>query len=80
MAAVRDILIHVGAEHALKVRKCRRTKKHKVAGGEPCLVIKTGPTNVPYSYCTEHAKPILDNAWHKLRDLYTILNLTPPKH
>lgn len=79
MPAIRDIMIHLNVEHAIKMRKCRRTKKHKVAGGDPCLVVKTGPMNKPYAYCAEHAKPMLDSAWHKLRDMYAFLNLTPPK-
>ena len=80
MPAVRDILGHVSAENATNERKCTRNKKknEKIAGGEPCLVVKTGPMNSPQSYCVAHAKPMLDQASKKLRDIYAFLNLVPP--
>lgn len=43
MAQIRDILIHVSAEDAAGIRKCTRNKNRKIAKGEPCLVVKTGP-------------------------------------
>lgn len=76
--AIRDILTHVTAECADGSRKCRRDTRHKVASGEVCLVVKTGPMNAQYAYCTQHSKPMLDKAWKKLHDLYAFLDLTPP--
>lgn len=79
MPAIRDILVHVSTENAVRERKCTRNKKkEKIAGGQPCLVVKTGPTNSPQSYCVEHAKLMLDAAWQKLHGIYEFLKLTPP--
>ena len=78
MPKIRDILVHVSVEQAERQRICRRHNAHKVTKGEACLVILTNPTNDPYSYCTEAAKPILDAAWAKLQSLYSSLGLPPP--
>jgi hypothetical protein len=34
--------------------------------------------NAPYSYSSEAAKQMLDEAWAKLRRLYSDLGLSPP--
>jgi hypothetical protein len=80
MPAVRDILGHVSAESAVRERKCTRNKakKENIAAGELCLVVKSGPMNSPQSYCVEHAQPMLDGAWKKLRGIYAFLKLKPP--
>jgi hypothetical protein len=78
MPAIRDILKHVSVEKAARKRRCRRDDKRSITKGEQCLVIKTGPTNDPYSYSREHAKAILDRAWAKLENLYVDLDLVPP--
>lgn len=80
MPAIRDILVHVSAENAVRERKCGRgkKKKEKISGGSLCLVVKGGSMNSPQSYCVEHAKPMLDSAWKKLSDLYAFLKLQPP--
>jgi hypothetical protein len=79
MPAVRNILTHVCVETAARKRRCRRDAGRSIAKGERCLVIKTGPTNDPYSYSREHAKAILDCAWIKLKNLYAELELAVPE-
>jgi hypothetical protein len=78
MPAIRNILSHVCVETAAKKRRCRREPGRSIVKGERCLVIKTGPTNDPYSYSRQHAKAILDSAWANLESLYADLDLTPP--
>lgn len=78
MAKVRDILIDVKIEQAQRQRKCRRNTAHTIAKGEWCLVVRTNATNDDYSYSQEAAKPMLDAAWVKLKNLYEGLGLTPP--
>lgn len=78
MPRIRDILVHVSVEEAQRQRKCRRDTSRTIAKGERCLVVKTNPTNDPYSYSIEHARPMLDLAWRKLRRIYADLGLLPP--
>jgi hypothetical protein len=78
MPKIRDILVHVSVEVAQRQRKCRRDTARIIAMGEHCLVVKTNPTNDEYSYSKEHAKPMLDLAWHKLRSIYAEMGLSPP--
>jgi hypothetical protein len=82
MPKIRDILNQIIVEEAQRERICRRhtsgKSAHKIVKGHVCLVIPTNPTDDPYSYCTEAAKPILDAAWIKLHSLYNALGLTPP--
>jgi hypothetical protein len=77
MPKVRDVLIDVAVEQAQRQRKCRRCKAHLIAKGEMCLVVKTGPTNDPYSYCLVAAKPMLDAASSKMKALYADLGIPP---
>lgn len=78
MPKVRDILIDVEVQPVERQRKCRRHGEHKIAKGEMCLVVRTGPTNDPYSYCQDAAKAMLDLASAKLKKLYAGLGLSPP--
>ena len=78
MPKVRDVLIDVTVEQALRQRKCRRCKAHLITKGEMCLVVRTGPTNDPYSYCLDAAKPMLDAASTKLKGLYAELGILAP--
>ena len=78
MPKLRDILVNVKVEQAERQRKCRRNKKQLISKGEMCLVVRTNPTNDDYSYSCEAAKPMLDAAWSKLKDIYAKLGLTPP--
>jgi hypothetical protein len=78
MPKVRDILLDVKIEQALRQRKCRRNKTHLIAKGEMCLVVRTNSTNDDYSYSREAAKPMLDAAWAKLKTLYEGLGLVSP--
>lgn len=78
MPKIRDILVDVEVEEAMRQRKCRRNTEHVIAKGEMCLVVRTGPTKDHYSYSLEAAKPMLDAAWVKLRSLYAQLGITPP--
>lgn len=78
MPKIRDILVHVSVETAKAKRGCHRTRTRTIEKGEPCLVVKTGPMNSPYSYSSENAKPMLDSAWRKLDSLYAALGLAPP--
>lgn len=78
MPKVRDILLDVKVDRALRQRKCRRNTTHLIAKGEMCLVVRTDSTNDDYSYSREAAKPMLDAAWAKLKALYAELGLVPP--
>jgi hypothetical protein len=78
MPKIRDILVHVSVEVAQRQRKCRRDKTRIIVKGEHCLVVKTNPTNDDYSYSREHAKPMLDLAWQRLRSIYADMGLSPP--
>lgn len=79
MPQIRDVLKHVSVETAKAKRMCRRTGTRSINKGDRCLVIATGPTNSPFSYSVEHAKPILDSAMKRLAALYSELDLVPPK-
>jgi hypothetical protein len=78
MPKIRDILVDVEVEQAMRQRKCRRNTAHMIGKGEMCLVVRTGATKDPYSYSREAAKPMLDAAWAKLKGLYAHLGLAPP--
>ncbi|NLR69255.1 hypothetical protein HGI47_00005 [Novosphingobium sp. ERN07] len=78
MAKVRDILIGVRIEQAQRQRKCRRNTSHTISKGEWCLVVRTNATNDDYSYSRDAAKPMLDEAWAKLKTIYEGLGLLPP--
>jgi hypothetical protein len=66
MAIVRDIIIHVGIEVAVRVRICHHNRrKHNIPSGQSCLVIHEhdgGKKN----YCPICAKEILSKAKVKL--------------
>ena len=68
MPKIRDILVHVSVEVAVKKRKCHRSGgKHSVLAGEPCLVVRKelGRKN----YCRECSAPILEQAGIRLTKL-----------
>jgi hypothetical protein len=64
MAKVKDILIHVVVETAVRQRKCHRSKKHAVSAGAPCMVVKDGLYS--RNYCSDCAKEILGVATSRL--------------
>ena len=78
MPKVRDILVDVKVEQALRQRKCRRNTTHQIAKGEMCLVVRTNSTNDDYSYSREATKAMLDAAWAKLKTFYDSLGLAAP--
>jgi hypothetical protein len=67
MAKVKDILIHVVVETAARQRKCHRSRKHFVAAGHVCLVIKDGLYS--RNYCPVCAEQILALASSRLSQL-----------
>jgi hypothetical protein len=69
MAAVKNILKHVGVEVAGRRRKCYRKKSHVIAKGERCLVVRDGPQNRT-TYCRICASEILEKADVSLADLH----------
>jgi len=69
MAKTRDVLVHVSIDVAIRKRKCHRSKKHGVAAGERCLLIRESSGLGSKNYCVECAKDILDAANRKLSSL-----------
>ncbi|MEJ1966507.1 MAG: hypothetical protein WDO56_35195 [Gammaproteobacteria bacterium] len=67
MAKIKDILIHVIVETALKRRKCHRNKTHAVKAGETCMVVKDGMYK--RNYCVTCAAEILGVAKTRLSAL-----------
>lgn len=74
MAKVKDVLIHVIVETAVKQRKCHRTHKHHVSAGAPHMVIKDGLSR--RNYCCECAKDILGLASSRLTSIREQLGIT----
>lgn len=75
MAKVKDILIHVIVETAVRQRKCHRTQKHRVSAGTSCMVIKDGLSR--RNYCCECARDILGLASSRLTTIREQLGITP---
>lgn len=68
MAKIKDILVHVFVEVAVKKRKCHRSAgKHGIRGGDSCLVVRAGLSR--RNYCRECAGPILDLAGARLTEI-----------
>jgi hypothetical protein len=76
MAKVKDVLIHVQVETAVRLRKCHRSKKHAVTAGATCLVIKDGMYS--RNYCGECARQILALASSRLAAIFQQLGLFAP--
>lgn len=72
MPPIRDILVHVDSEVALKRRKCHRSAKHSIRAGELCLVVKETPGRK--NYCRDCATQVLDQADARLRNLRQMFN------
>ena len=73
MPKVKDILVHVSVEVAVKKRKCHRSGgKHGIRAGEPCLVIREGLSR--RNYCRECSAPILELAGTRLTKIQQALN------
>jgi hypothetical protein len=64
MAKVRDILVHVSVETAVRRRKCHRKQEHHVLAGHVCLVIKQGLASK--NYCHQCGNEILEAATTRL--------------
>ena len=74
MAKIKDILIHVQVETAVRVRKCHRSKKHAVPAGATCLVVTGGMYS--RNYCGECAQHILNLASSRLSTIFQQLGLS----
>ena len=69
MPAVKDVLRHVTTHIAGKQRKCyRQPRKHVIAKGDLCLVVRDGPQKQS-TYCMTCAREILDLAEIRLEGL-----------
>lgn len=73
MPKVRDILVHVTVEEAVRKRKCHRSGAHCVAAGEVCLVVREDLGHK--QYCRECAAPILDLAAARLSEIRKAMGL-----
>lgn len=70
VAKTRDILKHVDVEVAKRVRKCHRSQgEHFVAKDEAHLAVKDGSFLARRNYCLKCARPILDLAYSRLKDI-----------
>jgi hypothetical protein len=70
MPKVRDVLVHVSIETALKQRICHRKRgQHSIHAGQRCLVVKDAATGGKKNYCTECAPEIIENARERLDQL-----------
>ncbi len=75
MAKVRQVMNGVSVEVAKRQRICyHNRKKHSVAKGESCLVIRDPATGGSKNYCTECGNEILDVATDDLETLKADLN------
>lgn len=66
MAKIRDILVHVYVETAIRGRKCHRSKKHRVEPGKNLLLIRESSSLGSKNYCSSCAKEILLLASEKI--------------
>ncbi len=73
MSKVRQVIRHVTVETARGERGCRRNRKHRIASGQPCLVIQEQGTPYKKSYCAECALPILKQCAADLRSIRDLL-------
>jgi hypothetical protein len=78
MPKVRDILVHVEVETAAAKRKCHRTKKHSIAKGDVCLVVRAGPFNASKNYCRECASEILRHLDERVTEIRNRLGSNAP--
>ncbi len=75
MAKVKQVLNAVSVEEAKKKRICHRNrKKHSIASGERCVVIRDPASGGKRNYCVECGNAILDAAADDLQSLRTELN------
>lgn len=68
MAAVKNVLKHVGTEVAGRKRKCYHKNTHEIIKGETCLVVRDGPQSNT-TYCKACADAMLTKAEHVLAEL-----------
>ena len=73
MRAPRDIIKHVDIEVAKDGRKCHRTRAHRVARGEKCLVIQEGAFSGSKNYCVSCGLEIVAAAQARLISLRVAL-------
>lgn len=69
MPKVREVLKQLRVETAGRRRKCHRNDSHSIGRGERCLAVYDPITSGRKNYCTECARPILDQA---RRDLHRL--------
>jgi len=75
MAQIRDVLIHLSVETAIRKRKCHHSRgKHHIPGGERFLAVREGGGLGSKNYCKECAKHILDSAGSKLSSIVKALH------
>jgi hypothetical protein len=73
VAKVKDILVHVVVEVAVRTRKCHRSAgKHGIRPGESCLVVREGLSR--RNYCRECSVPILELAGSRVNQLQQAVN------
>ncbi len=69
MTKIRDILVHVSVETAIRGRKCHRNKKHRVQPGKNLLSIRESGSLGSKNYCDPCAKEILVLASEKIKTI-----------
>ncbi len=74
MAKVKQVLKPVSVRVAGRKRKCYHSKKHSIAKGESCLVVKDPAYNSDRGYCVECGNAILEVAEADLEKLKADLN------
>ncbi len=73
MRAARDILKHVSIEAAKAKRRCHRDKKHTIAKGQLCVVVRESNFLGSKNYCIVCSQSILNAAGNKVQSLTTEL-------
>jgi len=74
MAKVKQVLKAVSVQEAGRKRKCYHSKKHSIAKGEHCLVVKEPNYGNKNGYCLECGNEILERAQADLDKLMADLN------
>jgi hypothetical protein len=75
MPKIRDLLVCVSVETVPGQRKCHRLRKHTIAKGSACLVVRDPASGGYKNYCPECASPILDQVGLKVERLRRGLSL-----
>jgi hypothetical protein len=73
MRPPRDIIKHVTVEVAKGGRKCHRTREHRIAIGEKCIVVQEGAFSGSKNYCVSCGLEIVVAAEARLISLRVAL-------